>query len=251
MRSSYRSARGVSLIEATVMLAVVSILTAMLAPSVRAYVQNAQQVAAKKDVEAIGGALAAMLVDVGELWVTRDGNGTAATDSPSHDTVTVNNRVDMLVTAGKVPAKQTARSGGGTTDWDTAVGTTAVQLLDYYLVTNTPSNTSSNAYRAATNMSVTTNYDPDGGGTYNAEYGWRGAYLPGPIAADPWGYRYAVNVEYLARGLSSGTPPPAMGNVNDVIVISGGNNGLVEVRYDTDGPTSGNDVFYVVAGGTR
>jgi Tfp pilus assembly major pilin PilA len=242
-----QSERGVSLIEATVILGVTALLSAILAPAVRSYVEDAQQAAAKRDVEAIGSGLAQFLADVGELWVHRDGNGASATTPPSHNTGASTNRVDMLVSDGRTPTKQTARSGGGTTDWDGTMDNLAVQKLEYYLVTNTPSNTSANAYRSATNMSVTTQYDPDSGAQYNAEHAWRGAYVPGPIGPDPWGFRYAVNVEYLARGLSAGPT----GSVNDVVVLSPGNNGLVEVRYDTDGPSQGNDVFYVFAGGTR
>jgi type II secretory pathway pseudopilin PulG len=240
---AFRTEGGLSLVEATVILGVVSMLTAVLAPSVRSYVQTAQQAAAKKDVEVIGSALARMLTDVGELWVSRDGNGASATAPPSH---AAGNRVDLLVSDGRVPAKYLARSSGSP-DWDTAVNDTTVQKLEYFLVTNTPSNTSANAYRTATNMSVVSQFDPDDGATFNSPHGWRGAYLPGPIGADPWGNRYAVNVEYLARGLGAGPS----GNVNDVFVISAGSNGLIETRYDIDGASSGNDVIYVVSGGTR
>ncbi len=237
-----RSERGVSLIEATIVLAVASVLAAIMAPAVRNYVQTAQEVAAKKDVEAIGAALSSLLVDLGEAWLLVDGNGAAATNPPSHATA---NKVDLLVSDGKTPAKQTARGAG--TDWDTAVNNTTVQKLEYYLVTNSPSNTSANAYRTSTNMSVLTNYDPDSGSTFNAEHGWRGPYLPGPIGPDPWGYRYSVNVEFLARALGAG---PA-GSANDVVVLSSGNNGIIETRFDTDGFTNGNDVFWVLGGGTR
>ena len=235
---------GMSLIEATIVLAVMSVLTAMMAPAVRSYIQSAQQAAAKKDVEAIGGAITRMLNDVGEAWFLRDGNGASATAVPSHAST---NRVDMLVSDGKIPAVYTARSGGGTTDWGSAVDNAAVQKLEYYLATNTPSNTSANAYRSASNMSVLTQFDPDAGATYNSEQAWRGPYLEAPLGPDPWGYRYAVNVEYLARTLGAGPS----GSDNDVIVISSGNNGLIETRYDTDGVANGNDVFYVVSGGTR
>jgi hypothetical protein len=96
-------------------------------------------------------------------------------------------------------------------------------------------------------MTVTAQFDPDGAQTYNSPGAWRGAYLPGPIGPDPWGNRYAVNVEYLARALGTGPS----GNVNDVIVVSSGNNSVIEVRYDTDGAAPANDVVYVVSGGTR
>jgi hypothetical protein len=94
---------------------------------------------------------------------------------------------------------------------------------------------------------VLAQFDPDSGAQYNSEFFWRGAYLPGPLGPDPWGFRYAVNVEYLGRAPGAG---PA-GNVNDVLVLSAGNNGLIETRYDTDGAASGNDVIYVLGGGTR
>jgi len=238
-----RSERGVSLVEATVILGVMMMLSAVLAPSVRGYVQTAQQSAAKRDVEEIGAALSRLLADLGELWVSRDGNGASATAPPSHAAA---NRVDLLVSDGKVPAKYVARSSGAP-DWDAAVDNAAVQKLEYFLATNTPSNTAANAYRTAANMSVTGEFDPDDAGTYNAPHAWRGAYLPGPIGADPWGNRYSVNVEFLARGLGTGPS----GHVNDVFVISAGSNGLLETRYDVDGVTSGNDIVYVVSGGTR
>ena len=69
----------------------------------------------------------------------------------------------------------------------------------YLLVQNTPSNVAANAYRTAASMSVATEFDPDTGAVYNAEHAWRGSYLSGPIGPDPWGTRYSVNVEFLAR----------------------------------------------------
>jgi type II secretory pathway pseudopilin PulG len=241
---------GLSLVEATVILGVVSMLTAVLAPSVRTYVITAQQAAAKRDVEAIGGALSKMLVDLGEAWILQDAthSGTTTHTIPSHATT---NRVDLLVSDGRIPAVNTARSSGSP-DWNTAAcscpGTpSSVQQLEYYLVLNTPSGSASKKYRTSDGLTNTGNFDPDTGNQFNADYAWRGAYLPGPIGPDPWGNRYAVNVEYLGRALGAG---PA-GNVNDVIVISAGNNSLIETRYDTDGGSNGNDVVYVLSGGTR
>src|SRR5688572_27637695 len=90
---------GMSLVEATVILGVVSMLTAVLAPAVRNYVQGAQQAAARGDVEAIAAALTRLLTDVGETFVLRDGRRDqvlgSATDQfpPSH---AAGNRVDLL-----------------------------------------------------------------------------------------------------------------------------------------------------------
>jgi hypothetical protein len=97
-------------------------------------------------------------------------------------------------------------------------------------------------------MSVLANFDPDSGSQFNADFGWRGAYLPGPIGADPWGNRYAVNVEFLAKALGAGPS----GNVNDVFVVSAGQDGTIDTRFDTDGVTTGgDDLIYVISGGTR
>lgn len=241
MRSSER---GVSLVEASIVLSVFAILTAMLAPAIGGYVSDAQHAAAKKDIEVIGTAVTRMLSDVGEAWVLRDGNGGAATTPPSH---AAGNRVDLLVGSGTVPTVAVARATAGA-DWDDVVDNAAVQRLEYYLVQNTPSNLAANAYRTASSMSVATEFDPDSGALYNAEHAWRGAYLPGPIGPDPWGTRYAVNVEFLARALGAGPS----GNVNDVFVLSAGPDRVVDTRFDVDGATPGSsDLLFVLSGGTR
>jgi type II secretory pathway pseudopilin PulG len=241
MRSSER---GVSLIEASIVLSVFALLTAALAPSIGGYISDAQHVAAKRDVEVIGTAVTRMLSDVGEAWVLRDGNGVAATAPPSHAAA---NRVDLLVGSGAVPTAGVARATAGA-DWDDPVDNAAIQRLDYFLVQNTPSNLAANAYRMASSMSVVGEFDPDSGALYNAEHAWRGSYLPGPVGPDPWGTRYAVNVEFLARALGAGPS----GNVNDVFVISAGPDRVVDTRFDVDGAIPGSgDLIYVVSGGTR
>jgi type II secretory pathway pseudopilin PulG len=238
-----RGQAGLSLIEASIILSVFAILTAMLAPAIGAYVNDAQHAAARRDVDVIGSALSRMLADVGEAWILRDGNGAAATNPPSHAAA---NRVDLLVTAGAIPAVSVARSTAGA-DWDDVVNNGAVQRLEYFLVENRPSNVAANAYRTPASMSVLTEFDPDSGALFNAEHGWRGAYLPGPIGPDPWGSRYAVNVEFLARAPGAGPS----GNVNDVFVVSAGSDRIIDTRFDIDGATGGSDLLYVVSGATR
>ena len=241
-----RSERGLSLVEATVVLMVLSVLASIMAPPVLEYVRTTQEAAAAHDAAEIAAALTRMLDDLGETSVLRDGNGSSATAAPSH---AAGNRVDMLVTQGHTPDLDPAavRPGAGLTDWDDAMNNAAIQLLDSYLVTNTPSSLAANAYRTASSMSANTEFDPDGGAMFNAEHAWRGAYLPGPLGPDPWGNRYAVNVEFLERPLGAGPS----GHVNDVFVLSAGSDGRVETRFAVDGVTSGNDVIYVLSGGTR
>ena len=234
-----------SLVEVTIILAVLAILTAVAAPAIGSYMNDASAAKGKKDVEAIGAALSRMLSDTGETFVLRDGNGATAADAPSRAAA---NRVDLLVSAGAVPAVGVTRLSGSP-DWGAAVvAASGVQRLEYFLVENTPSGTSANAYRTAANMNVLGNFDPDSGATFNSEFGWRGAYLPGQIGPDPWGRRYAVNVEFLARALGAGPS----GNVNDVFVVSAGPNGMTDTRFDIDGVTAGgDDIIFVVSGSTR
>lgn len=234
-----------SLVEVTIILAVLAVLTAVAAPSLGSYMNDAAAAKAKTDVETIGSALSRMLTDTGEPWVLQDGNGATAADAPTRDAA---NRVDLLVSAGNVPALGVSRSSG-TPDWNAAVvDASGVQRLEYFLVQNTPGGLAANGYRTAVNMTTSANFDPDSGGTFNSEFGWRGAYLPGPLGPDPWGNRYAVNVEFLAKALGAGPS----GNVNDVFVVSAGLNGSVETRFDTDGITAGgDDIIFVVSGGTR
>jgi type II secretory pathway pseudopilin PulG len=235
-----------SLVEASVVLMVLSVIASLMAPPVLEYVRTTQEAAASHDVAEIGAALARMLDDLGETSVLRDGNGSSATTPPSH---AAGNRVDLLVTQGETPTldPSAVRPGASVTDWDDAVNDAAIQLLDYYLVANTPSSLAANGYRTASSMSTTTEFDPDVGAMFNAEHAWRGAYLPGPLGPDPWGNRYAINVEFLERPLGAGPS----GNVNDVFVLSAGSDGRVETRFAVDGVTSGNDLIHVVSGGTR
>lgn len=241
--SVWAGPHGMSIVEVTIILTVLSALTAILAPSIGSYLNDARQVAAKKDVETIGSAVTRMLADVGESYFVRDGNGAAASDPPLHTT-----RVDLLVgTGGRTPALGVARSTAGT-DWNAGVDDLAVQRLDYYLIRNTPSNLAANRYRTATDMTVLGQFDPDAGSQFNSEYAWRGAYLPGPISADPWGNRYGANVEFLARPLGAGPS----GNVNDVLVLSAGGDSIIDTQFDRDGGTAGgDDVMFVISGGSR
>ena len=223
------------------------VLAAVIAPTAGSYIRDAQQASAKADVDEIASALTKMLTDVGEAWFVRNGarTGTAVDHgSPAHGGGT---RVDLMVTTGATPVLAASPRAAGT-DWDDAVDHAAIQSLENYLLLNMPSNLAANAYRTSPGMDGAGNFDPDAGMTFNADYAWRGAYLAGPIGPDPWGSRYAVNVEFLAR--TQGVT--GSGSRMDVVVISAGANARTDTQFEVDGSTPGNDdVIALVSGGTR
>ena len=234
--------RGMSVVEASIILMVLSLLTAVLSPSINDYVDDANQTKARADLGAAGAALSRLLKDTGETMALLSGTVVGGA-GPSHAS---GNRVTMLVGDGKVPTAAVAR--GGLTNWDSSNGVPApavVMTIADQLALNTPN------YRHLANMnqtSATGNFDPGSGGTFNSEYGWRGAYLSEPLGTDPWGYRYAINTEFLGR-ISGGAQ---VNFDNDVFVVSAGPNGVVDTAFATANATpASDDLLYLVSGGLQ
>ena len=116
---------------------------------------------------------------------------------------------DLLVGAGLTPAISSA-SGRGWASTGAKVGT-----LDDHLIVNAPE------YPAR---------QP------RAQFGWRGAYIQDPVAADPWGQRYAVNIAAMKSAAF------------DTVTLSAGPDGVVESVFERDGlPTAGDDVSSMVS----
>jgi type II secretory pathway pseudopilin PulG len=249
------SQRGMSLIEATIILMVLAALTAVAAPSIGGYREDARQVVAKKEAETIASAILQMLRDTGSRCLRLVGT----TDC------TVTNRVDLLVTSGVSPRgidtalapdvvlPDSEAATASTVNWLPS-GNAPIQqdLLEDQLIENdnaTPYPTVS---------------FPSGGGP-RMKLGWRGAYLNGPITADPWHARYQVNTMFLTVATNAfdtaGSPNQLQEGLRetgwnrDVLVLSAGNNGIVETSFGgtaTGGVSAGgDDVIYVMRGGSR
>ena len=236
-----RDEQGMSFVEATIILAVLSVLSAVLAPTIRDYIDDSQQARARRDVAALATSMNRMLVDIGEPFFLRDGNGTLATDPPSRATT---NRVEMLVGDGNIPAVAASIDRTmGSTDWDDALNSTTVWSFYDQLIGNAA------GYRGASDMSDTTEFDPDSGSGANSEFAWRGAYLAPLIGPDPWGQRYEANVEFLGR--ANATTP----SQNNVFVISAGPNARMDTAFAATTPTFASDgwddILTPVAGGRR
>ena len=241
-----KAERGMSLVEATVILMVLATLTAVIAPAAGTYLQDARNVKAAEDVEAIGSAIDRLLSDTGLLCLAMASSSCAKSSG----------RVELLVSGTAVganePTVSAAALGSITTDTASAttlnwaggtseVGDSFRDLMDDQFVTNAA------GYTAV----VFTK-----GGGPRVGLGWRGSYLNGPIGMDPWGRMYQASTVFLsiASDAVDGTGAGALrgGWTNNVVVLSAGTNGNVETPFGGVGTTSvGDDVTYVFQGSTR
>jgi type II secretory pathway pseudopilin PulG len=157
--------RGITLVEATIVLTVLAILSAAAAPVVSRTLDRAKMARALDDTKAIKTAI--------NNFITEFTSFTPFTTTG----VSGGTTVQMLVSDGDTPRTVGA---GGAAQWGDAVNPAAAQPVDFlerHLVTNTPGG--AGAY-------TTAGANP-----------WRGAYINAPIDPDPWGNRYAVNALYL------------------------------------------------------
>ncbi len=232
---------GMSLVEATIILAVLAIVSGVVAPSINDYMQDARLTKAREDVQALGSALTRMLKDTGETMTLLSG-AVSGSAGPSH---ALANRVTMLVGDGDVPAVTGSVVGTSTTDWNSLTSDASpkiVRTIASQVVLNTP------AYRNLTNMSVAANFDPSGGQTVNSEFGWRGPYLSGPVDPDPWGHRYAINTEFLGR--ISGASQTQFDN--DVFALCAGPDGEADTPFAGSATSpSDDDIIYLISGAVR
>ena len=207
-----RGERGMTLIEATIVLTMVSILAAASAPSVSRTLAQARLSRAKTDVEAIKTAIDTFLTTFTVFTAKFTSTGATGGDT-----------IEVLVSDGDTPLLSSTISGlgGNNLYWDDAVtccGTEPdVSFLENHLVLNS---------------------SLGGAGSYStAATGWKGAYINAPIDSDPWGNRYAVNTAYLAASTA-----------NDVIVMSAGPDEEIDTQYvwTTGGAYPGDDDIITV-----
>jgi type II secretory pathway pseudopilin PulG len=240
---------GMSLVEATIILMILFLVTAVLSPSVSDYVSDARQTKGKEDVEAIGTSILRLLRDTGLPFPVKDPTAAASAIRLAA------NRIDLLVSDGVTPTR-TANTGvaasntgyvvTGAVEWDAIDGATDnVANMNPHLAYNT---VDANGLAASYPQVVF----PAPGGP-RVGLGWRGAYLTGPIGPDPWGNRYGANTVFLNPSSESS----AKGTNFDVFVLSAGSDGNVDTDMEGNGVTSGgttpqgDDLIYVVSGNTR
>jgi prepilin-type N-terminal cleavage/methylation domain-containing protein len=151
----HRASCGFTLIELTVVLAVIVTLALILTPSITNFITDSRIARTRKDTQTIAAAIVQFDKDNGFFpqWsaALNGGPGTAA------------NKVDLLISPGNIPTVTNANT------WTT--GTT--DTLAHLLLNNTPAYTTKIA---------------------TSQFGWNGPYLSGDIGADAWNNRYMVNV---------------------------------------------------------
>jgi prepilin-type N-terminal cleavage/methylation domain-containing protein len=152
---SWPDVRGFTLIELTVVLAVIVTLALILTPSITNFITDSRVARTRTDTQTVAASVVQFYKDNGFFpqWsaASAGGPGTAA------------NRVDLLVSPGNVPTVSSANS------WTTGTS----DLLADQLMSNTPAYTLKTA---------------------TATFGWNGPYLSSTIGSDAWNNRYAVNV---------------------------------------------------------
>ena len=199
-----RGSNGFTLIELTVVLAVIVTLALILTPAITNFINDARTSRTRNDVQTISSAITQFYKDTGFFpqWSASNAGGAGLTA----------NKVDLLVSPGNVPAS------AATTVWIT--GTT--DTLADQLLANAP------AYTTRTATST---------------FGWNGPYLSSTLGADAWGNRYMVNVGLLdatsGGQTSAGAPKSAVWVIS---AGSNGNIETLYTQPATTAVVSGDDI---------
>lgn len=162
-----RSASGFTLIELTVVLAVIVTLALILTPSIANFINDSRVARSRTDCQTIASAIVQFYKDDGFFpqWSLAQAGGPGL---PA-------NKVDLLVSPGNVPTIAAPSA------WTT--GTT--DAMADQLMSNAPGYTLK---------------------TGSSQFGWNGPYLSSEIGADPWNNRYMVNVGLLDPTVGVQTP---------------------------------------------
>jgi type II secretory pathway pseudopilin PulG len=207
------SARGLSLVEVTVMLVVLLALAGALVPVVGDSVAGARQVRARNDLSQLAVALTNFQRDVGPFVF----DGSRMREAQTVSSLKI---VDVLMSDGDLPKVadvvplETLPAG---LLLDPSVGTGGSAVTGWV--------TSAATDRGDLHLRINGRGYPEG--PSGTGHGWNGPYIGKPVTGDPWGHAYLINTGFL-RGL-----PPRSGRCLTcaVYAISAGPNGLLETPF--------------------
>lgn len=210
---------GLSLVEVTVMLAVLFILAAMMIPVVSDSINNARMVRARNDLSQMASAITGFQRDVGPFVF----DGSRLRQIQTVGSLSV---VDVLVSGGALPgvADSVPLGESGLFAPDASVGTTQAALRPWVAISTFDkfdNHLRVNGRRYPVSISGPGN-------------GWNGPYVSKEITGDPWGHAYLANAGFLR-----GTPPaPGRCRTCAVFILSAGPNGLVETPFEQPIPNA-------------
>lgn len=174
MRHAIRRGRpkGFTLIELTVVLAVIVTLALILTPSIANFINDSRMARARTDCQTIAAAIVQFYRDTGFFpqWAVAQNGGPGPPQM----------RLQVLMTQGYAPLEDQP------SPWSTGLS----DLLADQLLINAPGW----AMRTAT-----------------SQFGWNGPYLSSELQSDPWGNRYLVNIGMIdtAPGVQTASGPKA------------------------------------------
>ena len=198
---------GFTLLEVIVVVAIIALLAAILAPQIAKYVTDAKVSKARADVNTIAAAIGDFYKDTGR-WPTanneRGTNGTAKT----------NPGVFVL---GSREGTNARGHSGSTTQWIDWFGDPSPNYVQgdtfrNQFVINEPGGNGHRGYPVKEGA--------ERGLSLNDILGWNGPYIK-TVPADPWGHRYYCNVVSLYYGTGAYI-------YDQCWVISAGPNGIIE-----------------------
>ncbi|NKB89598.1 MAG: hypothetical protein GKS06_15385 [Acidobacteria bacterium] len=253
---------GFTLVEVTIILLVLVILSTILLPNLGGFNRLARYARVKEDLGALCSAISRYVVDTGELafwqWGGRDGGGSNA-DTPDRTSP-----VGLLIGDGDTPELggsvegenwqlPTIEAFAESTDFAGLSVQFRVDTFGNHLIHNTPLGNGTAAHRTPADMvNGGTSagipggllFDPSSGQGFNSLFAWRGPYISDAVDPDPWGNRYMANVFAMHVPADSASD----GFSSAVVCMSAGPDEAIDTDFNQPGGWfTGDDDFVALA----